>query len=60
MHFNKSLLNSYYVEYNTTGMAVKIDERSSSYPQGVYNLVGLTSNNHTSRNKPIPISSSMS
>lgn len=57
MYFNKSLLNSHYVEYNTTSMVGEINERNSSYPQGVYNLAGLTSNNHTGRNKPIPIPS---
>lgn len=36
MYFNKSLLNSYYVEYGTIGIRVDINERNRSYTEAVY------------------------
>lgn len=55
IYYNKSLLNSYYVQYHTIGIVVDINDRNNSYPRGVYSLVGLTSNNYTGGNKPITI-----
>ena len=60
LYFNKSLLNSYDVDYNSTGTVGKINKRNSSYYRGVYNLEELTSSDYTDRNKTPSISSYVS